>query len=278
MKTFKYLGGCLGILILLPFIFVTVSYGADKEVKKDCYESRMGYTKIKRVENAVPEYGWPNVKCSEKTGAVLWYSDPFAGTVPMKDVVADPSVPVPDGDYLHEEAVVRPRTTYLKYYNMNPIQHCNMCHNGKTVPYPKDKNPRSLVMHKDVVPDSLKLQHGNGAIWCLDCHNPTDRNTLIDFRGRKIGFNEPQKLCGKCHGQVYKDWRFGIHGKRIGEWVKGGKKRWWVCTECHNPHTVSSRPFDQLLAEPAPALPRGMTSVDFERKEELERKKEMEEE
>ena len=270
MKIVRYLGGGLSIVILLSFTLGGV-YGADKGAKKDCYESRIGYTNIKKM---------PDIKCSEVTGAVLYYSDdddvgPFTDTVPMKDVVADPSVPVPDGDYLHEEAVVRPRTPHLKYYNLNPTQHCNMCHNGKTVPFPKDKKPRLLRMHQDIVPNSLKLQHGNGAIWCLDCHNPTDRNTLIDFRGRKISFNEPQKLCGKCHGQIYKDWRLGIHGKRIGYWTKGGKKRWWVCTECHNPHTVSARPFDQLFPEPPPVLPRGTRSAEHEKEEEMKRKGEL---
>ncbi len=89
---------------------------------------------------------------------------------------------------------------------------------------------------------------------------------LIDHRGNPISFNQPQKLCGKCHGQIYRDWRDGIHGKRIGSWRDGGKKRWWVCTECHNPHDVQPG-FKQLAPEPAPALPKGMESAEHEHAE-----------
>ena len=45
-------------------------------------------------------------------------------------------------------------------------------------------------------------------------------------------------LCGKCHGDKLRDWRDGIHGKRIGDFTSTGKKRWFTCTECHNPHNV----------------------------------------
>src|SRR3972149_5185823 len=135
--------------------------------------------------------------------------------------------------YSHEEAVVRPREKQLKIF-----MPCTACHNGKTVPVPKNKKPRLIQFHQDIVPDSLQLMHGQGAIWCLDCHSTTNRDKLISHRDEEISFNQPQKLCGKCHGEVYHDWRDGIHGKRIGSWVKGGKKRWLVCTECHNPTTV----------------------------------------
>ena len=98
--------------------------------------------------------------------------------------------------------------------------------------------------------------------------NPAPR-ALIDHYGQEISFNQPQKLCGKCHGQVYRSWRNGIHGKRIGMWGRGGKKRWWVCTECHNPHDVQQGErrsgFAQLSPELAPELPKGMPNADHER-------------
>ena len=124
------------------------------------------------------------------------------------------------------------------------------------------------------MPDALNLQHGRGAIWCLDCHHPTTRNKLIDNFGKPISFNEPQKLCGKCHGPSLRDWRDGIHGKCIGEWASNGKKRWFVCTECHNPHDVQqgarNSGFAQLEPEQAPVLPKGLTSADHERHEDHE--------
>ena len=163
------------------------------------------------------------------------------------------------------QVVVRPREEKLTL-----IQVCGAaCHNGTFPPPPKDKNPRALAMHQDIVPDALKLQHGRGAIWCLDCHSPTQRNKLIDNFGNPVSFNEPQKLCGKCHGPILRDWRDGIHGKRIGDWASNGKKRWFVCTECHNPHDVQQGArgsgFAQLEPEQAPLLPKGLKSAEHER-------------
>lgn len=229
----------------------------------DCFESREGYTAVTRVENVTPE-GYPNVKCSPTTKGVLWWGDPFDGTVPMGDMPKFGESDETRGDYEIEEAVVKPREPMLMYFNMEPTKHCQFCHDGKTVPFPKDKKPRLLAAHVDIVEDSTKLMHGRGAIWCLDCHNPTERNNLYDHAGNNISFNQPQKLCGKCHGEVYRFWRMGIHGKRIGSWTKGGKKRWWVCTECHNPHTVQTNRFQPIKPELAPALPKGMKNAAHE--------------
>jgi len=226
----------------------------------DCYESRKDYTTVTRVENVVPEYGYPNVKCSKTTGTVLWFGDPFYDTIPMGEM--------PDlkdttrGDFAN--AFVKPREPHLMYFNMGP-DGCKTCHDGKTVPVPKDKKPRLLAMHQDIVENSMDLQHGRQKLWCLDCHSATNRNKLNDRRGNEISFNQPQRLCGDCHGELIIDWRAGIHGKRIGDWAVGGKKRWWVCTECHNPHTVQTRRFNPLTPEPPPPIPRGMKNVNHER-------------
>lgn len=224
---------------------------------KPCFESRKGASEL--TPHKIQD-GLPSVNCSPRTGAVLWWGDPYDGTVAMGEM------PTP-GDYSLGMAVVRPREDQLAL-----MARCGVaCHNGTRPPPPKDKNPRALKKHRDVVPDALNLQHGRGAIWCLDCHHPTTRNKLIDNFGKPISFNEPQKLCGKCHGSILRDWRDGIHGKRIGEWASNGKKRWFVCTECHNPHDVQqgarNSSFAQLEPEQAPLLPKGLTSADHERHE-----------
>ncbi len=236
----------------------------QQQVVTDCVESRVGYTDITRKEQAVPEYGYPNVKCSPRTHKVWWWGDPFADTIPMGDMPALDPNDKSKGDFAH--AVVRPREPHLQYFNMFPDKHCEGCHDGENVPFPKNNIPRELGMHQDIVENALDLQHGRGAIWCLDCHSAKHRNKLVDHRGRLISFNQPQKLCGKCHGQIYADWRRGIHGKRIGSWKTGGKKRWWVCTECHNPHTVQIHRFDPIKPEAPPELPRGMNNADHELK------------
>ncbi|MES9862960.1 MAG: hypothetical protein ABW157_09455 [Candidatus Thiodiazotropha sp. LLP2] len=242
------------VLCLLTLSTVNPVYGSDNE----CFESRDGMSQITQYEL---NPGQVNVKCSQTTGGVLWWGDPFDDTIPMGDMEVE-------ADYTHEEAVIKSREKQIDRNKLLTI--CSMaCHNAEYVPIPYNKNPRSLKMHLDIIPDAMNLKHGKGAIWCLDCHHLIDRTKLIDNFGSPISFNQPQKLCGKCHGQVYRSWRNGIHGKRIGMWDKGGKKRWWLCTECHNPHDVehgnNNSGFAQLHPEPAPNLPKGMKNADHER-------------
>jgi hypothetical protein len=134
---------------------------------------------------------------------------------------------------------------------------------------PKDKKPAPVPTMEAMVPDLANFQHGRGRIWCMDCHHTTQRNKLVDHFGDPVSFDQPQLLCGKCHGDKLRDWRDGIHGKRIGEFVSTGKKRWFTCTECHNPHNVQdgarNKGFIQVQPEPSPQLPRGMANADHEK-------------
>ena len=210
-----------------------------------CFEGRKGATEVTQREL---QPGWPNVKCSPTTGAALWYGDPFDGTAAMgKMALLDQ---IPEG-----QAVVRPRADKL-----NLLAACGTaCHNG-IVPkgYPKDKRPVPIPTMEGMMPELKEFQHGRGAIWCLECHHDTQRNKLVDHFGGPVDIEQSPVLCGKCHGDKLRDWRDGIHGKRIGQFVSGGKQRWFTCVECHNPHNVQqgerNRGFAQLQPEPPPQL------------------------
>ncbi|MEJ1370247.1 MAG: hypothetical protein RPU94_00965 [Candidatus Sedimenticola sp. (ex Thyasira tokunagai)] len=257
MISYRLFGSAIGLCLLAAASTAPV-FGEATQQGKECFESRDGRSQVVQREIAP---GTPNVKCSPTTSGVLWWGDPFDGTIPMGDMAVE-------ADYTHEEAVVKPREPQIDKNKLLTI--CAVaCHNGEYVPVPENKNPRPLKMHKDIVPDSMELKHGKGAIWCLDCHHPDNRTKLVDNFNNEVSFNQPQNLCGKCHGQVLRRWREGIHGKRIGMWNKGGKKRWWVCTECHNPHDIQqgdrTSGFAQLHPEPAPNLPKTMANADHER-------------
>jgi len=227
-----------------------------------CFESRKGATEVTQHEI---KPGLLNVKCSPTTGAALWYGDPYEGTVPMgKMPLLDK---IPEGN-----AVVRPRSEHL---NILPLCGTS-CHNNSLPPdarvpptLPKNNHPAPIPTMEGMLPEIANLQHGRGRIWCLDCHHTTQRNMLVDHFGNPISLDQPQLLCGKCHGDKLRDWRDGIHGKRIGEWASNGKKRWFVCTECHNPHNVQdgerNRGFIQLQPETPPQLPRGMADANYEK-------------
>ncbi len=220
-----------------------------------CFESRKGATEITQREI---QPGLLNVKCSPTTGAALWYGDPYEGTVPMGTM--------PQLDKATESlAVVKPRSEKL-----NLLAQCGTaCHNGTyPVGFPTTNRPVPIPTMEAMLPDAKNLQHGRGRVWCLDCHHTTKRNMLVDHYGDPISMDQSQLLCGKCHGDKLRDWRDGIHGKRIGDFTSTGKKRWFTCTECHNPHNVQdgarNKGFIQLQPETPPQLPRGFKDAAFE--------------
>ena len=247
----------------LPAMILAVLCGmaatalAQDAEKKDevCFESRKGASEITKREI---KPGLPNVKCSPTTGAALWYSDPFDGTVPMGKMPLLDNIP-------EGQAVVKPRSEKMQF-----LAACGTaCHNGVTPKgFPKDKRAVPIPTMESMVPAVKDLQHGRGRIWCLDCHHSTERNKFTDNFGDRISFDQPQLLCGKCHGDKLRDWRDGIHGKRIGEFVSTGKKRWFTCPECHDPHNVQdgtrNQGFIQIEPESPPQLPKGMLDAKYE--------------
>lgn len=121
---------------------------------------------------------------------------------------------------------------------------CSDCHSGI------DPNPvkRNLVdMHDDI---SSIFDHDSENRWCLDCHDIKNRDSLRLASGKLLDFKESYKLCGQCHGEKYRDWKVGVHGKRTGEW--NGKKEYLLCVHCHNPHSPR---FKELTPEPPPVKP-----------------------
>ena len=141
---------------------------------------------------------------------------------------------------------------------------CSACHD------PKDKvnqARRELQMHNGPGEPETVLDHG-AERWCLDCHDAQNRDQLRSASGQPIPFTESYRLCGQCHGDKYRDWKVGVHGKRIGMW--DGTKTYFLCVNCHNPHTprwkgvndrvvdgkrVVSPTLELLVPEPMPTRP-----------------------
>ena len=123
---------------------------------------------------------------------------------------------------------------------------CSDCHADMT---PNPKRRELVEMHDDIV-----LEHAEGQRWCLDCHNLDDRDKLRLVSGELIPFTESYRLCGQCHGDKYRDWKVGIHGKRTGYW--NGEKQYLLCANCHNPHSPR---FKALKPLPPPVRPENLT-------------------
>ena len=147
---------------------------------------------------------------------------------------------------------------------------CTKCHDNKFV----DSRVRELRDEHT----NLTFEHGGGRFWCYDsCHKGTDIDNLVSIRGSRIPYDESYKLCGQCHYQRL-DWFFGGHGKRQGAWEDqrkipaaadelkvedrsqigrwGGERAILNCTECHNPHSPSIKPFEP---SPPPKVRSGLS-------------------
>jgi len=133
---------------------------------------------------------------------------------------------------------VPPREDQLIFYP------CSQCHEfWETNPERRELAP----VH------NVGLQHGQGRLWCLVCHDPEDSNKLQSLRSGKVDFNESWRICGQCHSARQKDWYFGAHGKRVYDWQ--GEPERYNCTHCHNPHRP---PFIQRKPQPKPPVRAGL--------------------
>lgn len=119
---------------------------------------------------------------------------------------------------------------------------CTGCHEG-----PGDPTRRELGMHDEI---QRTFDHDAEHRWCLDCHDNDNRDVLRLASGAHVPFTESYRLCGQCHGDKYRDWRAGVHGKRVGEW--NGQRTYLLCVHCHNPHSPAFKP---LKPEPRPLRP-----------------------
>jgi hypothetical protein len=120
---------------------------------------------------------------------------------------------------------------------------CSQCHDSMPV------NTHKRVLTEEHT--SIKLHHAESMRWCLDCHNAKNRDRLRLYNGETIPFTESYRLCGECHGNIYRDWKIGIHGKRSG-YFSGGKRIYYLCASCHDPHNPKFKP---LKPEPPPLRP-----------------------
>ncbi len=124
---------------------------------------------------------------------------------------------------------------------------CSECHADLEV----NETRRELDFHEEIV-----LKHAEEQRWCLDCHNPDNRDKLRLANGQVIFFEKSYLLCGQCHGTIYRDWKAGVHGKRTGHW--NGRKQYRLCVHCHNPHDPKFKPLKPL---PPPVRPEEMKLV-----------------
>lgn len=113
----------------------------------------------------------------------------------------------------------------------------------------KDPTRRELGFHDE---QQSIFDHDAEHRWCLDCHDYENRNVLRLANGAPVPFTESYRLCGQCHGDKLRDWRLGIHGRRVGMW--NGAKEYLLCASCHNPHSPAFKGVKEIMVEGRPTV------------------------
>jgi uncharacterized CHY-type Zn-finger protein len=92
--------------------------------------------------------------------------------------------------------------------------------------------------------------HGEPLRDCFDCHDSSNLDNLRLVNGEAVKFEELDTLCCQSDWEIYNAWQAGAYGKRTGNW--NGAKRYYRCSECHDPHQPVFTPMEP---EPAPTKP-----------------------
>ncbi len=121
---------------------------------------------------------------------------------------------------------------------------CSSCHSAE-----KNRTRRELAFHDE---QQSVFDHDSEHRWCLDCHDYDNRDVLRLASGETVPFTESYRLCGQCHGDKYRDWRAGIHGKRVGQW--DGQKTYFLCVNCHNPHSPAFKGVKEIVVDGRPTV------------------------
>jgi hypothetical protein len=121
---------------------------------------------------------------------------------------------------------------------------CMECHKDQ-----KDRTRRELGFHDE---QQSVFDHDAEHRWCLDCHDFENRDVLRLASGATVPFTESYRLCGQCHGDKFRDWRVGIHGKRVGMW--DGAKTYFLCVNCHNPHSPRFKGVKEIVVDGKPTV------------------------
>jgi hypothetical protein len=189
---------------------------------------------VRQAESAATSIGSFWVPLVLIASAVVLALDPL----PFKSPVASPTeVPT----WAVDMTPVRQPNLRPEYKVAVFTYRCSDCHN--IIPSPEERY-HTPTQHKEVV-----LRHGiNNS--CFNCHHRTHRDAFVDDLGNQIPWNQPQLVCAKCHGPVYRDWQHGSHGRTNGYWdTSRGPQTRRKCIECHDPHHP---PFPAMRAAPAP--------------------------
>lgn len=181
-------------------------------------------------DNLDDDWDWGGITAEDSLPAEV-HSNPVTSTIkkPRRDV----TVAAPDFSATPKTAVAlfpdSPSFEVipgLKNPEMHPCSNCHRWTKGNVT-------PRVLKQPHD----DFELKHGlhgKGKFWCMTCHHLEGSGGLVTLEGEKVEFDDAYLVCSQCHVNQARDWVYGAHGKRIGNWQ--GPRQILNCTACHYQH------------------------------------------
>ena len=173
---------------------------------------------------------------------------PRRDSMPTRTEPAPPPVAAPDlaGKPLPADAIFRdmPKFSVIPSVKDTEMHPCGNCHRWVE----SDPTPRPLRAPHDNFVLNHGL-HGRGQFWCFTCHDLSGDGGLKTLEGQAVSFDEAYVLCSQCHVDKARDWAYGAHGKRVGNWQ--GERIVYNCTACHYQHSPAL-PYRDAMAGPQP--------------------------
>jgi predicted CXXCH cytochrome family protein len=126
-----------------------------------------------------------------------------------------------------------PRSTMFR---ANLVKECIRCHTDAQVEK-KHKLPSPDIIkayEKSVHGRLLKEGKPVQAAVCTDCHGA---HLILGPQAAESKINRANipEMCGRCHGQIYNEYKVSIHGRAL----KEGRLESPGCTDCHGEHTLT---------------------------------------
>ncbi len=118
----------------------------------------------------------------------------------------------------------------------NEVMLCARCHTDVEMQRKHDLPAGMIKAYENSVHGRF-LKEGSAAraAVCSDCHrahlilgpkDPDSSTNRVNIGG---------EVCGRCHVQIYNEYKVSIHGKAL----KQGKMESPTCTDCHGEHTLT---------------------------------------
>ncbi len=118
----------------------------------------------------------------------------------------------------------------------NLVRECVRCHTDAEVEKThKLPSPEVIKGYEKSVHGRLQKQGRPAqAALCTDCHGDHLILSPKNLESKVNRTNIPV-TCGRCHGQIYNEYKVSIHGRAL----KEGKAESPSCTDCHGEHTLT---------------------------------------